>query len=101
MQNLHAQLVLTAGFENGNVTVQLHLGSIDKWLPQRRHRVAKDHARDLRTRILEREILMPARMQFVIGDFALHPDRAEFRFERAADCACELRDRENFRCALK
>jgi hypothetical protein len=99
LQNLYAQLVLTARFENGNVAVKLHLRSIDRWLPQRRHRVAKDHARDLRARIPECEILMPARMQFVIGDFALHPDGAEFRFERAADCACELRDRENL-CAL-
>jgi hypothetical protein len=39
---------------------------------------------------------MAGRMQFVIRDFALHPDRAEFRFERAADRARQFGDGENF-----
>jgi len=32
-------------------------------------------------------------MQFVIRNFALDPDCAEFRLERAADASRELRDK--------
>ena len=49
-----------------------------------------------RALIFEREILMSARVQFVVGNFALHPDRAEFRLERAANCAGQFGDGENF-----
>ena len=41
---------------------------------------------------------MAARMQFVIRDFALHPNRTEFRFERSANRAGQLSDSENFLC---
>ena len=42
--------------------------------------------------IFQGEILVAGRMQLVVRNFALHPDRAEFRFERAANCARQLRD---------
>jgi hypothetical protein len=40
-------------------------------------------------------------MQFVIRDFALNPNRAEFRFERAADAARQLEDAQDFGRALE
>ena len=72
------------------------LRSIGQRLPQRRHRVTENHAGDLRPGIFEREILMPARMQFVIRDFTLHPDGAKFRLERTANGAGQLGDGEDF-----
>src|SRR5438132_478604 len=85
LQDLHADLVLPASFENGNVAVNLHLRSIDQRLRKRRNGIAKNHARDLCALVLEREILMSAWMQFVIGDFALHPNRTESCLERTAN----------------
>ncbi len=89
-------MVLAAGFEEGDVPINLDLRPIDEWLPQRRHRVAKNHTCDLRPLVFEREILMAVWMQFVIRDFALHPHRAEPRLERAPNLAGELADGENF-----
>jgi hypothetical protein len=31
-----------------------------------------------------------ARVQFVVGDFSLHPDRSELALKRAADVSCQL-----------
>jgi len=76
---------LPACFENSDGTVNLHLCAIGKRFSQRRHGVSPNHARNLGALVFEREILMAARMQFVIGDFALHPDCAEFRLKRAAN----------------
>jgi hypothetical protein len=42
---------------------------------------------------------MAAGMEFVIGYFALNPNRAELRFKRPTNCSGELRDGENF-CRL-
>ena len=44
---------------------------------------------------------MTARVQFVIGNFALHPNRAELRFESAANATRQLRNGQDFRCLLK
>ena len=40
-------------------------------------------------------------MQFVIRDFALHPDRAELCLECAANASRQLRDGKNLGCLLK
>ena len=73
--------------ENRDGAVDLHLRAICKRLPQWRHRIAPNHARDLRALIFQCEILVSAGMFFVIRNFALHPDRVEFCFERAANAA--------------
>src|SRR5262249_8835054 len=85
LKNLDVELILSARFKNGHSAVKLHLGSVDKRLSRQRDCVAPNHARDLGALILESEILMTARTQFVIRNLALHPDRTESCFERAAD----------------
>jgi hypothetical protein len=44
---------------------------------------------------------MSARVQFVVGDFALYPNRAEFRLKRPADLPGQFRDGENLRRLLE
>ena len=82
---MDVELILSARFENRDGAENLHLGPIDKRLSRRHHGVAPNHARDLGALIFEREILMAARMQFVIGNFALDPNRAEFHLERVTN----------------
>ena len=101
LQDLDTELVLAACFEDRNVAVNLDLGSIGKGLPKRRHGVPKNHAGDLRALIFQREILVATWMKFVIGDFALHPNRAEFCFERAANATGQLCDGKNAGGLLK
>jgi hypothetical protein len=44
---------------------------------------------------------MAARLQFVIRNFALHPNRAEFCLKRTADASRQLKDGKNLRRLLK
>src|SRR5207244_4576200 len=62
LNNLNADLILPARFEDRNVSINLNVCPIGEWLAQRRHRVSKNDAGDLRTGIFEREILMTARV---------------------------------------
>ena len=101
LHDLHAELVLAARFKNGNVAVNLDLRAVGKRHAQRRHRVAKNHAGDLRALILEREILMAARMQFVIRNFALHPDGAESRLQQSRESRGSAPRRSKFSRALE
>jgi hypothetical protein len=87
LEDLDAELILPTRFKDRNLSVNLHLRSIDQRLGEGRQGVPKNHARDLSALIFKREILMPAGMQFVIRDFTLHPNRAKFSFERAANGA--------------
>src|SRR6266446_7450268 len=102
LNDLDAELILSARFEDGNVSVNLDLRSISEWLSERSHGVSKNHASDLRPRVFQSEVLMTAGMQFVIGNFALHPDRAEPGFERTANAARQFGDGKDFcRCLKK
>src|SRR5438876_11290826 len=44
---------------------------------------------------------MPGRVLFVIGNFALDPDRTECPFQGAANSAGQFRDGEDFCCATE
>ena len=101
LQDLDAELVLAARFEDGNVAVNLDLRAIGKRRVARRQRVAKDHAGDRGPLIFQGEILMAGRMQFVVRDFSLHPDRAEFCFERSANLPRQFGDGEDLRRVWK
>src|SRR6267143_866903 len=90
LNDLDAELVLAARFEYRDISVNLHMCAVGERLAQRRHRVSKNYAGDLGPRIFEGEVLMTAWMQFVIRNFALHPNRAEFRFESATNAARQL-----------
>ena len=87
LKNLDPQLIFPLCFENGDGAVNLHLRTIGQRLSQRRHGVAPDYTGNLGALVFEREILMTARVQFVIRDFALHPHSGESRFK----CATDLR----------
>ena len=41
---------------------------------------------------------MSGRVLFVVGNFTLDPDAAEFRFKRAANCPGQFRDGEDLGC---
>ncbi len=99
LQHLDTELVLSARFENRNIAVDLHLRSVGERLPNGYHGVPENYAGDLSTLIFEREILVSARMQFVIGNLALDPNGAESGFKRAANRTSQLGDGEDFRRA--
>ena len=101
LQNLDVELVLAARFENRNVAVKLDLRAVRDRRRRRWQRVPKDHARDRRPLIFQREITMTGRLRPVIGNFSLDPNRAEPRLERAANLPSQFCDRENFRGLLK
>jgi hypothetical protein len=86
LKELDTELILAARFKDREVAENLDLRTIAQGLPRQRHiRAAKDDAGDLGTLILEREILVTARMEFVVRNFALHPDRTKPCLEHAAD----------------
>ena len=58
LQNLDAELILPARFEDGDVAVNLHLHAVGQRGRKGRKRVAKNHASDRRPLIFEREILV-------------------------------------------
>ena len=66
LKNLNIDLVLSARFENCDGAEDLHLCAIGERLSRRLHGVSPDHAGDLCPLIFEREILMTARVQFVV-----------------------------------
>ena len=47
LNDLNAELVLSARFENRNIAVNLHLRAVGERLPKGRHGVPKNHAGDL------------------------------------------------------
>ena len=82
LQDLHAELILPARFEDGDVAVNLHLHAVGERSGEGRERVAKDHAGDRGALVFEGEILVTGRVLLVVGDFPLHPDRTELRLEQ-------------------
>ena len=54
----------------------------------------KKNPRDLRLRILQREIGMAGRVRSWVGEFALHPDIGEGAVEQVLNAAVEFGDRE-------
>src|SRR5439155_20709839 len=84
--------VLSAGFEDGEASINLHLRAIGQGLAQRNHGATKDDAGNGGPGIFEGKILVSRRMLFVIRDFALDPNISDTRFEEGTDGACQLSD---------
>ena len=66
LQNLDAELVLPARFEDGDASVDLDLRAIGDGRRPHRQSIPEDDARDRGPLIFQREILMARGMQFVI-----------------------------------
>ncbi len=102
LQDLHAQLILSSRFEDRNVSVNLHLRAVGQRRAQWRHRIAKNHASDLRPGIFECEILVAARDAACNLKFRPAP-RPRRISSRAVPRICrgQLADGENLRRLLE
>src|SRR5262249_42935771 len=101
LQDLDAELVLPARFEDGEVTKDLDLHAITQRGWKRRKRIAKNHAGDRGPLILKSEVLVPRGMLFVIRNFSLYPDGTEAGLEQSADRASQLAHGEKLRARAK
>ncbi len=95
LQDLHVKLVLPTRFKDGDGPESLDLHPVGQGTGEGRHRVSKNHAGDGGALVFKSEILVAGRVLFIIGNFALHPDRAEARLEQAANRAGQLRDAQH------
>ena len=97
----HDHLILPTRLIHRKLAQKLHLHAIRETCRHARGRSAKQHAGKLRTRILQREVLMSGGLQTVIADFSLHPNAANAALQHLANLAGELRHGEHLFAGLR
>src|SRR6185437_5583997 len=90
------QLILAARFVNRDVALQQHFLPVLEQLTMRHHFATEQHAAQLRTSVLEREINMSGTLRAKIGNLTGDPYGSDLLLQQAPYVRGQFRDGENF-----
>ena len=95
------ELILPARLIDRHVAGEQHLLAVGEQRAMRDGRVAEEHARELRARVLEREVNVPGRLRAEVGDFAGDGDLPDLLLQQPLDVPGQLRDGQHLAHGLR